>query len=116
MLLFEWGIRTISKVDTSGFTGPTIAAAALSLLIPLTEPISKEPPRSDGLKVINTKQQIFIPIIFISSFIYLFLWGWTCYLSITSNTDKILDIDFHLIVGLSMYVYSSVMVYIRDYL
>ena len=38
LLLFEWGLRSLLVVDSSGFTGPTLAAAGLSFLVPLTKP------------------------------------------------------------------------------
>jgi len=38
LLLFEWGLRSLLAVDSWGFTGPTLAAAGLSFLVPLTKP------------------------------------------------------------------------------
>ena len=52
LIAFEWGLRTILKIDSSGFTGPALAAAGLTFLMPLIKPKIVEIGDAQGRNVV----------------------------------------------------------------
>ena len=119
MLLFEWGFRMLLAIESSGFIGPTLAGAGLSLLIPLTQP-KKQPiqgKRTDGYFVSAWDLQ-FIPLVQILIFVFLFNWLGTCYASL-KHADYAMAVGpiafpLHMLLGAAAYAISLVLVLIKE--
>ena len=110
LVAFEFGLRSLVDVDTSGFIGPTLAAAALSNLIPLGQPkrlnvIGQGGPRA---VVVSEFDLQFCAFVWLAVFLYFFLWFWTCVHTIRSPTDNLAIWG-----GLAGYVISLVMAYVK---
>ena len=117
LLIFEWGLRSILNVDTSGFTGPTLTAAALTMLVPLSQPKKLDMPIDNVSKAIvisKNDSEYFIPIVWIFIFAYLFLWETSCFYSIKHPLLTIIGIPTHFFIGLITYVVSLIMVVIKE--
>src|SRR3954463_14815061 len=100
LLLFEWGLRSLLAVDSWGFTGPTLAAAGLSFLVPLTKPkilnvaIAGMP---DAVAISKGDNQ-FIAFIWLLVLAFLFIWSGACYASIKYPDHMVLGVSTHLVV------------------
>lgn len=117
LLGFEWGLRTLLIVDSQGFIGPTLAAAGLSYLVPLTKPkvVSMNIPEHPGaMATSRSDQEILIPLVFILIFLFLFAWTLTCYVSIKHPNDMIFGLSTHLAIGGAVYVISLVMIFFKE--
>lgn len=105
----------MSKADTFGFTGPAIAASAISLLIPLVEP-KESPIKIEGHSVQTLGQKRFTPIVIFLAFLYLLLWCFSCYIAITTPNEKLFYIETHLFIALGMYALAAILGYVKDYI
>jgi energy-converting hydrogenase Eha subunit G len=114
LLGFEWGLRTMLEVNSSGFTGPTLAAAGLSFLMPLIKPKMRKIPGHDGVVAISTAEAAFIPLLWLFVFVFLFSWSWSCYVSIKMPDHKILEFDSHLVIGGALYIISLVLTAVKE--
>jgi hypothetical protein len=116
LLLFEWGLRTVIGVDASGFMGPTLAAAALSCLLPLTKPTSMVTQTVQARKVvlIVAAEVNFIAGTWLLILIELFVWSGTCYLSLTHPDRLLWAIPLHTLVGAAAYVLSLLMIIAKE--
>lgn len=108
LLLFEWGLRTIMKVDSSGFTGPTLAAAGLSFLMPLTKLKTRsiDVPGGDSVLVMTRADEQLVGFIWLLVLASLFAWSLSCYFSVAYANLKAYGAPVHFLVGLV--TYSSV--------
>ena len=82
LIFLEWLLRTLSNVDSQEFMGPTLAAAGIGLLVPLTTAKNKAASLSSntqqqilGYIVISKKEQTMVGVIWI--FLFLLLTCWT---------------------------------------
>lgn len=116
LLAFEWGLRVILSVDSTGFTGPTLAAAGLSFLMPLTKPKKKNLSAHHGYNVVvmSKADSILTPFLWICVFAFLFSWAWACYVSIKLPGNKTLGFDSHLVIGGSVYILSLILTAIKE--
>jgi len=114
LMLFEWGLRTILNVDSAGFTGPTLAAAALSFLMPLIKPKVILIPEYKNLVAMSNAESKFIPVVWVFVLAFLFCWSWSCYMSIKFPTDKIFGFNSHLVIGGVLYTVSLIMTGIKE--
>ena len=114
LLGFEWGLRTILKVDASGFTGPTLAAAGLSFLMPLVKPKKTSMSSFGNYIYISRAESNFMPVLWIAFIAFLFCWTWSCYMSIVFPHDKTWGIDNHLLIGGVMYSISLIFTFIKE--
>lgn len=124
LLLFEWGLRAGLKVDASGFMGPTLAAAALSVLLPLTKPVVRKLDGFDSLSlgnhfsssvVLTSRFDInFIAFIWVLFLLTLFGWAAACYFSLVSPNDTTLYFATHNTIGGCAYMVSVVMTSIKE--
>lgn len=114
LLLFEWGLRTILNVDSTGFTGPTLAAAALSFLMPLIKPKKKSIPGYEDLVAMSKAEAKFMPFVWGAVIIFLFCWTWSCYMSIKFPADKTFGFNSHLVIGGVLYTISLIMTGIKE--
>lgn len=116
LLLFEWGLRVLIQVDSSGFTGPTLAAAGLSFLMPLTKPkqLNIQIPGNPNAIAISRTDTQFMAFTWMVIFGYLFLWALTCYTSIKLPMNKVFSITTHLFIGSCAYVFSLVMTFVKE--
>lgn len=116
LVLFEWGLRSAISVDTSGFTGPALAAAALSFLMPLTKPKETSDTGFRGRDVLITSRldSHFVAFIWLLILAFLFAWGAACYLSIRTPDSKLLGFPSHLTIGSGLYFVSLVMSAIKE--
>jgi len=115
LIAFEWGIRQGLQIDSSGFIGPTLAAAALSFLVPLTKP--KIIDFSDaGRKqiLVNARDQQFIPFVWIAVLVGIFAWSASCYFSIKSTVPFFNLMPIHLAIGLGIYFISIILVAAKE--
>ena len=114
LLGFEWGLRTMLAVDSAVFTGPTLAAAGLSFLMPLTKPKRKNLPGHDDVVAMSKADAALTPILWIFVFAFLFSWSWACYVSLKFPTDKTFGFDSHLVIGGSVYILSLLLTGIKE--
>ena len=116
LLLFEWGVRSLMEVDTSGFTGPALAAAALSFLIPLTRPksVTVSVSLAPRLRVVSAADQHFSALVWLLVLLFLFLWAGACYASVKHPEATLMTIDLHLFIGLVLYLVSVVCCFIKE--
>ena len=84
LLVMEWLLRVSLAIDSREFVGPTIAAAALGLLLPLTGLKNREFALSDRTKrqiealnavVVPKRERILIDIVWLTILGSLVIWG-----------------------------------------
>jgi hypothetical protein len=114
LLAFEWGLRTVLNVDTAGFTGPTLAAAGLSFLMPLVKPKLIDIPGQSKTYAISKRDVNFIPVLWIFVFIFLFSWCLSCYVSLKFPSDKTCGFSSHLVIGGALYALSLILTAIKE--
>lgn len=116
LLLFEWGLRSLLTVDSWGFTGPTLAAAGLSFLVPLTRPkiLNVSIPSAPNAVAISKGDQELVAFIWILVLAFLFVWSGACYASIKHPTHTVLGLSTHLVVGGVAYLISLVMIFVKE--
>ncbi|MEL6116267.1 hypothetical protein P0Y67_13695 [Photobacterium sp. SP02] len=107
LVAFEWLLRSIANIDTFGFVGPTLAAAAISFVVPLTK-LKEELLEADGKEWIKVSKRDsrFVYFVWLMLLIGLLSWFWVCTLSINSSGQSIADFPTHVVVGSIMYVVS----------
>ena len=109
---FEWGLKLILKEDSTSFFGPTIAAAGLSFMVPLTEPKRLRALKSAEI-VIPPNDNRFIPILWILIILSLFAWAASCYFSLKLPSVTVLNLPCHLAIGAVVYALSIVLTYVK---
>lgn len=114
LLGFEWGLRTMLTVDSTGFAGPTLAAAGLSFLMPLIKPKQKTIPGHEDVIAISKAEAAFMPFLWFFVFAFLFSWTWSCYMSLKFPLDKTLGFDSHLVIGGALYSISLILTGIKE--
>ena len=116
LLVFEWGLRTLMLVDTSGFIGPTLAAAGLSFLIPLTKPkrIDVLVPSLPDALVTSKRDQEFVGLIWLLFLASLFAWSASCYTSIRFPENRVFGWPVHFVIGLGTYLLSLIMTFVKE--
>ena len=116
LLLFEWGLRSLMAVDSSGFTGPTLAAAGLSFLVPLTKPksLNVQVAGMPNAVVTSRADNQFVATTWILVFVFLFVWSWSCYVSIKSPEHNVFGVAKHLLIGGIAYLVSLVMTFVKE--
>lgn len=115
LVAFEFGLRTLVNADVSGFIGPTLAAAGLSFLVPLTKlrVLNIEVSDSNAV-VISKRDKEFTSLVWLFILLFLFAWFWSCYLSISRPHDTVWIIPTHFGVGLIAYVISILLTVIKE--
>ncbi len=114
LLAFEWGLRTMLNVDTAGFTGPTLAAAGLSFLMPLVKPKLIPIANQPKTFAISKGDANFIPVLWLFVFVFLFSWCFSCYVSLKFPTDKTFGFASHLVIGGILYAISLIFTAIKE--
>lgn len=116
LLIFERGLRTILHVDSMCFTGPTLAAAGLSFLVPLTKPKQTAVAVEDYGKVtiMTGFETQFIVFVWLLVLGYLFCWSWSCYESLKCPNHQIFGMVSHLFIGICAYAGSLIMTFIKE--
>jgi hypothetical protein len=109
---FEWGLKLILEEDSTSFFGPTIAAAGLSFMVPLTEP-KRRRALPNGEIVISPNDNRFIPILWILIILSLFAWAASCYFSLKLPSVTLLSLPCHLAIGVVVYALSIVLTYVK---
>jgi hypothetical protein len=115
LLLFEWGLRKASAVDASGFVGPTLAAAALATLVPLTE-LKKIPVKIRGhaeAVAIPRADEAFVYFVWVVLLVGLFVWLLTCQMSLKASGSW-LGFPAHYWVGSVTYLVSVVLSVVKE--
>ena len=116
LLLFEWGLRSLLLVDSWGFVGPTLAAAGLSFLVPLTRPktlhvLVPDMPNA----VVTTKRDLnFVVSIWILLLLYLFIWCGACYSSLVHPFHQTFGVSTHFAIGIVAYMFSLIMSFVKE--
>ena len=109
---FEWGLKLMLDQEATSFFGPTIAAAGLSFLIPLTEP--KVLSVNGNIMTTSVNDNRLIGLLWILILISLFAWAASCYYSLKRPADLVFDLcPYHLLIGGSVYLLSIVMSYVK---
>jgi hypothetical protein len=84
LLVMEWLLRISLQIDSREFVGPTIAAAALGLLLPLTGLKNREFALSEGTKrqiealnavIVPKRERILVDIVWLTILLSLAVWG-----------------------------------------
>ncbi|MGN2254304.1 hypothetical protein ACFWZ4_13070 [Frateuria sp. GZRe12] len=115
LIAFEWGLRRVLQIDSSGFIGPTLAAAALSFLVPLTRPkITTISQDGSTFQLLNERDQQLIPVVWLTVLAGLFAWAASCYFSIKLNSETFYLLPVHVAIGLAIYFISVVLVAIKE--
>jgi hypothetical protein len=116
LLLFEWGLRTVLVVESWGFTGPTLSAAGLSFLVPLTKPkvLNVQVPNQPNAVVTSTADRQFVALVWLFVLAYLFAWSASCYVSIKTPDHKVIGLSTHLVIGGAAYLLSLLMTFIKE--
>lgn len=117
LVVFEWGLRRVLQVDDTGFLGPTLATAGLTILAPLTRPktLSVSVPGRDDVVVISKRDHIYVGVCWLFVLGYLFVWAGTCFASIRHPSHVTMAMPTHFLVGIAAYVLSLVMVAIKEW-
>jgi hypothetical protein len=115
LVTFEWIFRSIANVDTFGFVGPTLAAAAISFIVPLTK-LKEGTIEVDGKEWITVSKNdtSFVYFTWLMLLIGLLSWFWVCTLSLKSTSNTIMDFPTHVIVGAIMYIISIALSAIKE--
>ncbi|HFQ5177524.1 TPA: hypothetical protein ACGUW8_004183 [Vibrio vulnificus] len=115
LVSFEALLRSISNVDTFGFVGPTLAAAAISFTVPLTK-LKEETFEAGGEKWVKVPKwdARFVYLVWFTLLLGLLSWFWVCTLSLNESKKLLLDTPAHLVVGAIMYVISIVLCGIKE--
>lgn len=121
-ILFEMIFRGVSGVDTTGFIGPTLAAAGLSFLLPLTKPKRFDVPSSiaeiiDGIEdvqIISKKDERLIGFILIFIVLGFAVWAWSCSVSLKSPQDKLWIIRKQVGIGSINYIMGVVFSLLKE--
>ena len=117
LLWFEWGLRTVIGVDSWGFTGPTLAAAGLSFLVPLTKPkviITQATPTQRRTVMTSRADLAFVGVVWILVLAFLFLWAGACFSSVKHPDDVVYGLSIHFAIGLGVYFVGMVMTFIKE--
>ncbi|MDP4530505.1 hypothetical protein Q9252_00040 [Marinobacter salarius] len=114
LLAFEWGLRTMIGVDSSGFTGPTLAAAGLSFLMPLVKPKQKKIPGHENYVVTTKADATLIPLLWLFVLAFLFCWSWSCYVSVKLPDHNTLGLASHLAIGSGLYIVSLILTAVKE--
>ena len=116
LLVFEWGLRHLLSVDSWGFTGPTLAAAGLSFLVPLTKPkiLNIQIPNAPDAVVTSKRDKEFVGLTWLMVFAFLFIWSASCYASLKFPEQRVLGFSTHLFIGGVAYLISLVMTFIKE--
>lgn len=116
LIAFEWGLKMVMNIPDSSFAGPALAAAALSCLIPLTIPkrIKVDVPNHPDVIVTSPKDYHLVGFIWLLSFVYLFAWGYTCFLSVQTPLQKIWKLDLSLAIGIGVYILSLLLTLLKE--
>ncbi|WP_334032855.1 hypothetical protein [Burkholderia gladioli] len=115
LIAFEWGLRTVLHVDSFEFMGPTLCAAALTFLIPLTEPkkIMAVSNSKNGI-LVNARDHQFIPVVWLMVLVGLFAWSASCYYSNKEPGHVFFLLPMHLVIGLGAYFVSIILAMIKE--
>ena len=112
LIPFEWGLKIILNEDSTSFFGPTIAAAGLSFMVPLTEP-KRLRALKNGEIVISPNDNRLIPILWIVIIVSLFAWAASCYFSLKLPSVTFLSLPCHLAIGAGVYTLSIVLTFVK---
>lgn len=115
LVSFEWLLRSIASVDTFGFVGPTLAAAAISFIVPLTK-LKEESFEADGKQWIKVSKRDsrYVNFVWLMLLLGLLSWFWVCTLSISASGQSIADFPTHVVVGATMYVFSIALCAVKE--
>lgn len=115
LLVFEWGLRTLMLVDASGFIGPTLAAAGLSFLVPLTRPKRLSVTIANYPNAIATSKedQQLVGFIWLLVLASLFAWSASCYASIKAPDETVIGYPIHSVIGFGTYLISLLMTFVK---
>ncbi|MFV8570242.1 hypothetical protein ACNQ6O_03435 [Marinobacter sp. SBS5] len=114
LLGFEWGLRTMIGVDSFGFTGPTLAAAGLTFLMPLVKPKQKKISGHEGYVVTTKADATLIPLLWLFVLAFLFFWSWSCYVSVKLPDHTTLGLPSHLAIGSGIYIVSLILTAVKE--
>lgn len=115
LVAFEWGLRSVLKVDAGGFIGPTLAAASLTTLVQLTKP-KKVAIRASSNKhiVVSAYDQQLIAFVWLVVLLTMFAWLASCYFSVQASTLTTLQLPTHVAIGLTTYLVSIILVMVKE--
>ena len=115
LVTFEWLLRSIASVDTFGFVGPTLAAAAISFTVPLTK-LKEEKIVVEGKEWVKVSKNDtrFVYFVWLMLLLGLLSWFWVCTLSINSTSQTVMDFPTHVVAGAIMYAVSIAVCAIKE--
>ncbi len=119
----EMLFRFVTGVDTSSFIGPTIAAAGITFLIPLTVPKPVTLPIEsqtlvipDGYELVSSRDSEFIKFTWIFILIGTLIWMSACTVSLRYPDWDLWVFPGHLCVGIVNYVISLLFSWIKAFI
>ena len=117
LVLFEMGLRHVLSMDTFGFLGPTLSAAAITSLVGNVKPKTIEVVDAEGKKhlAVNKLDNQVVAASWLVLFFMLFAWAASCYVSSISSYDaiKFKGIELQFLIGAFTYVFSLAMVAVK---
>lgn len=120
LVIFETAFRYAFSLDTYGFLGPTLAAAAITSLVSNVKPKTQEFTDAQGkvYLTINKWDYHFVAFSLAVLFIMLVAWLASCYLSSESSKriDEVFGLQVQFVIGLASYTVSMFMVAIKGML
>ncbi len=116
LLAMEWILRVSMKVDSTGFTGPALAATGVGLLIPCTKlrPVVLPGPSSlpRGYVIFSRSQMRCVNAIWFFVLFLTVVWAYTVYLSCTGTAGFYRD--GHVFYGLAAYFSGIILAELRE--
>lgn len=112
LLPLESCLKFVLNENITSFLGPTLAAAGLSFLVPLTEPkvLSVE----GNIITTSRNDSMLVGYAWIAIIFSFLAWAISCYLSLKQpNALTILNIPYHLLLGGFVYFISLVMTFLK---
>jgi hypothetical protein len=92
LLFLEWLLRKLANIDSHEFMGPTLAAAGVGFLVPLTtakNKLSTLPTSTqlqlNGYYVISSREQIFVDLSRMFLFVLVASWAYDLFLVCTRS-------------------------------
>jgi hypothetical protein len=125
LFAFEWLLLTISNINVALAIGPSLAAGALGLLLPLTTPKIKDSVlsddameilRKDGYILVKQRDTLFSSFYLFLLLIFLALWAYVAIISVTGKIPVLMNKDWRwdLIIGAVSYVVAAALAEVKE--
>ncbi|WP_041674949.1 hypothetical protein [Ramlibacter tataouinensis] len=123
LIAIEYGLRFALKTDTAGFVGPTLATAAVGLLVPALALKSRSAALSPEFQqeliklkatVRSSTDERLAALSLLLLLIFIAAWVWTLILAERNDAVTIFYFDRPVFIGLSCYMVSVVVAELKE--